>query len=118
MADRGHVVCILTCADGKAEVSRLERALPETALTGSSAPLPPPPETPKAARTPRQALFAPREAVPLSGSAGRISACQIAPYPPGVPVIAPGELIEKKHLAYLMEIGYNKGYCDVISREE
>ena len=118
MADRGHVVCILTCADGKTELSRLERALTETALTGSSAAFPSPPETPRAARTPRQALFASRETIPLTGSAGRISACQIAPYPPGVPVIAPGELIEKKHLAYLTEIGYNKGYCDVISREE
>ena len=48
----------------------------------------------------------------------RIAACQIAPYPPGVPVIAPGELIEKKHLAYLREIGYNKRYCDIIQPRE
>ena len=26
---------------------------------------------------------------------------------PGVPVVAPGELITKKHLAYLNKIGYN-----------
>ena len=58
--------------------------------------------------TPRQALFAPRRTVLLSGSAGQISAGQIAPYPPGVPVVAPGERLEKKHLVYLRKIGYNK----------
>lgn len=118
MADRGHVVCILTCADGKAEFDRLERALAETGLTGPCAPLPPPPEPPKAVLTPRRALFAPRERVLLADSAGRVCACQVAPYPPGVPVAAPGERIEKKHLAYLREIGYNIIYCDVIPREE
>jgi arginine/lysine/ornithine decarboxylase len=35
-----------------------------------------------------------------------------------VPVVAPGERIEKKHLAYLREIGYNKEYCDVILEGE
>lgn len=68
--------------------------------------------------TPRQALFAPRERVPLADSAGRVCAGQIAPYPPGVPVIAPGERIEKKHLAYLAEIGYNMDDCDVIQHRE
>lgn len=114
MADRGHVVCILTCSDGQAELGRLERALASTGLTGSSAPCPPPPGIPDLVLTPRQALFAPRETVPLAHSAGRVSACQIAPYPPGVPVIAPGERIEKKYLAYLNEIGYNKKSCDVV----
>ncbi len=114
MADRGHVVCILTCADGEAELARLERALSETGLTGPCAPCPPPPGPPEAALTPRQALFAPRETVRLADSAGRTAACQIAPYPPGVPVIAPGERIEKKHLAYLREIGYNNCTADII----
>ena len=59
--------------------------------------------------TARQALFAPRETILLGRGEGRISAGQIAPYPPGVPVVAPGERLEKKHLVYLKEIGYNKG---------
>ncbi|MDE6261069.1 MAG: amino acid decarboxylase, partial [Oscillospiraceae bacterium] len=81
-------------------------------------PCPPPPEPPKAALTPRQALFAPRKTIPLAEAAGRIAACQIAPYPPGVPVIAPGERIEKKHLAYLREIGYNISTADMISAHD
>ena len=114
MADRGHVVCTLTCADGPGEFARLERALAGSPLAGPCPPMPPPPPPPEAVLTPRQALFAPRETVPLAGSAGRVCACQVAPYPPGVPVIAPGERIEKKHLAYLDEIGYNKGSTQVV----
>ncbi|MCD7945747.1 MAG: hypothetical protein LUF81_03980 [Clostridiales bacterium] len=36
-----------------------------------------------------------------------MAAGQIAPYPPGVPVVAPGERITKNHLVYLSQIGYN-----------
>lgn len=43
--------------------------------------------------TPREAFFADREAVPWGRAAGRVCAEVIAPYPPGVPVLAPGELI-------------------------
>lgn len=118
MADAGHVVCILTCADGAEEFTRLEGALADAGLTGPCPHIPAPPEPPAMVLTPRRALFAPRQAVPLEESAGRVAAGQIAPYPPGVPVIAPGERIEKKHLAYLREIGYNKEYCDVVQGEE
>ena len=114
MADRGHVVFICTCQDDEFAFRVLTQKLDELReLLGDCPPLPPPP-LPEAVLTPRQALFAPRETVELARSAGRIAAGHIAPYPPGVPVIAPGERIEKKHLAYLTEIGYNKSYCDVI----
>lgn len=113
MADSGHVVFIFTCADTEADAARLEQALYELGVTGDC-PCPPPPEIPEQAVSPRQALFAPREDIPLEDSEGRISACQAAPYPPGVPVIAPGERIAKKHLAYLREIGYNEKLISVI----
>lgn len=114
MADGGHVILICTCQDGDAGFQRLEQALEELRpLLGDCPPLPPPP-LPEAALAPRQALFAPRETVELERSAGRVAAGHIAPYPPGVPVIAPGERIEKKHLAYLTEIGYNKKNVTVI----
>ena len=109
MADRGHVVFILTCADDQERLSRLEQALEGLGVgkeeTGT---YPPPPEPPQRALTPRRALFASRRTVPLNGSEGQICAGQIVPYPPGVPVVAPGERLEKKHLVYLKEIGYNK----------
>ncbi len=107
MSDASHVVFILTCADSGEDFARLAAALERNrALLGSGAPVPPPP-LPERKLTPRQAVFAPSESCPLSGCEGRVSACQIAPYPPGVPVVAPGEVIGKKELAYLRGIGYN-----------
>ena len=114
MADKGHITFICTCQDGDAAFHRLEKALEELRpLLGDCPPLPPPP-LPEMALTPRQALFAPRETVEPARSAGRIAAGHIAPYPPGVPVVAPGERIEKKHLAYLDEIGYNSHRVAII----
>ena len=115
MADRGHVVLICTCQDDEFAFRVLAETLEELREgLGDCPPLPPPP-LPEAALTPRQALFAPRETVALELSAGRIAAGHIAPYPPGVPVVAPGERIEKKHLAYLNEIGYNSRSVAVVT---
>lgn len=109
MADRGHVVFLLTCADGPGRVETLERALEELGVERQApAPCPPPPAPPEQVMRPRQALFASRRTLLLSRSEGQVSAGQIAPYPPGVPVVAPGERLEKKHLVYLKEIGYNR----------
>lgn len=106
MADAGHVVMIPTCADTPEQFARLRRAL-DAAELGIPAPFPPPPPLPEAVLTPRQALFSPTETLPLDAAEGRIAARQIAPYPPGVPVLAPGERICKKTIAYLKQIGYN-----------
>lgn len=116
MADSGHVVFILTCADGVEEVERLERTLDALALqgtvrAGSSVPAPP---VPQFVRTPREALFAPKETMMVSQALGRVVAEQIAPYPPGVPIVAPGERIDEKVLAYLNQLGYNKRKTTVL----
>ena len=113
LADRGHVVFIFTCADGEAEFARLTAALKELQVRGDFH-CPPPPEFPERVLSLREALFAPRIPMALEDSEGRISAVQVAPYPPGIPVIAPGERIGKKHLAYLKEIGYNNKMISVI----
>jgi lysine decarboxylase len=49
--------------------------------------------SPEVAIAPREAFFAPNETVPAAAAAGRISAELVAPYPPGIPVLAPGEVI-------------------------
>ncbi|MGN0968776.1 MAG: aminotransferase class I/II-fold pyridoxal phosphate-dependent enzyme [Oscillospiraceae bacterium] len=108
MADSGHVVFILTGADDERDLDRLERALEELDLEEDRETYLLPP-TPEIALRPREALFAGTEVMPLRRCAGRIAGEQIAPYPPGVPVVAPGEVISKKHLAYLEKIGYNMG---------
>ena len=79
-------------------------------------PILPPPPLPQPACSLREALFAPVERLPLSDCLGRVAAGQLAPYPPGVPVVAPGEVILEKELAYLKEIGYNNLDVPVLCR--
>ena len=115
MADAGHVVFILTCADSREDLERLARGLEANrALLGDRGqPLPPPP-VPEVVLSQRQALFAPTQTLPLAQCEGRVAACQLAPYPPGVPVVAPGERIGKKELAYFSQIGYNNHQVQVV----
>jgi arginine decarboxylase len=50
---------------------------------------------------PRDAFFAAKETVAVGQAAGRVCAEQITPYPPGIPVIIPGERITEELLSYL-----------------
>ncbi len=50
---------------------------------------------------PRRAFFAAVETVPLSEAVGRTCAELVAPYPPGIPVLARGELLTAETLAAL-----------------
>jgi arginine/lysine/ornithine decarboxylase len=54
------------------------------------------------AMLPRDAFFGPVEQVPRDRAAGRVAAELITPYPPGVPVLAPGEVINQAALDYLV----------------
>ena len=115
MEDGGHVVLILTGMDSDGDLDRLERALEECReLLGECPPIPAPP-APERVLTLREALFAQTETLPLEECAGRVTAAQLAPYPPGVPVVAPGERITEKELAYFRKIGYNNNAVPVIS---
>ena len=64
---------------------------------------------PQTVLAPREAFFAPNETVAASAAVGRISAELVAPYPPGVPVLAPGELITTEALAALREVAAGGG---------
>lgn len=59
------------------------------------------PKTPPLRMLPRDAFLAPVEFVPFAKSKGRVCAETIAPYPPGIPVVAPGEEITDEILRYL-----------------
>ena len=59
------------------------------------------PQMPPVRLSPREAFLSPTEFVPFKQSAGRICAEVITPYPPGIPVIAPGEEITKEIIDYL-----------------
>jgi arginine decarboxylase len=59
------------------------------------------PKMPPVRLSPREAFLSPTEFVPFKQSAGRICAEVITPYPPGIPVISPGEEITKEIIDYL-----------------
>jgi lysine decarboxylase len=99
MADRTTLVPLLTIGDDRRSVDRLVDALRRSlarragsarssAVAGVSWRI-----SPQPVLSPRDAFFAPRERVPAAGAAGRVAAETISPYPPGIPAIAPGELV-------------------------
>ncbi len=59
------------------------------------------PKIPVLHMLPREAFLADTESVRFKTSAGRICAEVITPYPPGIPVISPGEEISKEIIDYL-----------------
>lgn len=109
-ADRDMLVPIITMLDDESTIDRLcgviERAAQDAADTARptatssvwTAPIPP------SEMSPRAAFFAPHEVVPAQRAVGRVSAEMIAPYPPGIPVLAPGELITETALDVLAEV--------------
>ena len=109
MTDRDRVVCILTCADTAEELERLGAAFAALEQFADAAPFPPcpPPPPPQVRRSIREAVFAPRRMLSLAEAAGCISASSIAPYPPGVSVVAPGEEITREIVEYLAVVGYD-----------
>lgn len=106
MADADHVVFLFSVSNTRADFDRLEDALARHYTPGpiDRTALPPEPEQ---VVSPARALLAPRRKAPLAESEGLVCGQQVAPYPPGIPVVAPGERITKKCLAYLDNVGYN-----------
>jgi lysine decarboxylase len=106
MADRDTVVPIVTLADGADAVERFTSVLIAAVERHRGPPRPVRPSPawtvrPQQALPPREAFFSPNETVPADVAAGRISAELVAPYPPGIPVLAPGEIITASALAAL-----------------
>lgn len=69
---------------------------------------------PEVGMSPREAFFAPRETVPVERAAGRLAAETVAPYPPGIPALAPGEVVTALLLDALREAaaaGTRLAYC-------
>ena len=106
MADRDVVVAMVTVADDERTVSRLVDAVVAAVERHRGEPratTPSPAWTvePATALDPRTAFFATHETVPADAAVGRVCAELVAPYPPGVPVLAPGETVTAQALAAL-----------------
>ncbi|KAI5659283.1 hypothetical protein M9H77_28076 [Catharanthus roseus] len=59
--------------------------------------------------SPRDAFFAGKTKVSIEKSVGEICGEVVCPFPPGVPVLIPGEIITEKALDYLLKIKENGG---------
>lgn len=81
--------------------------------------------TPQIVINPSQAYFGKKEQVQLKDAIGKIAAAPIIPYPPGIPLIVPGEEFTQEiydHILFLMEngleivglMGYNKDNIVVV----
>jgi arginine decarboxylase len=61
------------------------------------------PEIPHLALTPRDAFYGETELVPFTESAGKIIAEFIYVYPPGIPILLPGEVISQENIDYIVD---------------
>ena len=114
MADRDTIIPIPTLADDADTVAAFVETLIVSIERHRSAPRVPVAASswtvvPETVLAPRDAFFAPNETVSAAAAVGRVSAELIAPYPPGVPVLAPGELITADALDALREVRADGG---------
>lgn len=108
MADHDTVVPMVTIADSPEDldafidtfVTLVERHRGEPRIVRPSSAWT---VTSEAAMTPREAYFAKHVTVPAYEAVGRVSAELVAPYPPGVPVLAPGERIDAAAITALRQ---------------
>lgn len=73
----------------------------------------------------REAFYSPKERVSINKSLNRVAGSAITPYPPGIPMILPGEVICRTHMDKLLEyekrninnIGIKEGKILVVTEE-
>lgn len=103
----GHYAIAMTgIGDTEASVMRLADALLtiDAELTDVDAPAPVDPLSPRPQMvlTPAEADLVPAEDVPVVAAAGRICAETVFAYPPGIPLMVPGERVDGALLARLL----------------
>ncbi len=109
--DIGNILAIISAGDRALEIERLISALSEikrlnirpkkTALRSEYFP-------PFVAIPPERAFWANKKSVPLPQSAGLVAGEFVMAYPPGIPILAPGEVITKEIIGYI-EYAKEKG---------
>ena len=111
-ADYCNVYFILTGGNTLADVARLISSLKRFGLRKKKLrPVVFTPDIPESAMSPQEAYFSSAEKVKLENAMGRIAKDAIIPYPPGVPILCPGEVIQKQHIEIIGEILKAGGTC-------
>ncbi len=108
LSDHRRILATLSFADDQRTADRLLDALTAWRKAAESFDRPPAIRWPspeelqlETVMLPRDAFFGQVEVVPAQQAAGRIAAEQITPYPPGIPVVVPGERLTDAVIEYL-----------------
>jgi arginine/lysine/ornithine decarboxylase len=108
MTDHRRILATMSIADSDETADRLVAALDALTRTSSTMPasepirLPTPEEMSlETVSAPHTAFFGPSAQVPAEKAPGRVAAEQLTPYPPGIPVVVPGERLTGPIIDYL-----------------
>lgn len=102
--DIGNILAIISAGDRMLEIERLISALSEIKRLYSkdkSGMLESEYITPEVVLSPREAFYGNKKSIPLNKSLGEISAEIVMAYPPGIPILSPGERITQDVLDYI-----------------
>lgn len=109
LSDHARILATISIADDDTTADWLLSALRRLVDTADEFPdpkrvsIPDPPDLElETVNRPRDAFFSQFEDVKAKDAIGRIAAEQITPYPPGIPVIVPGERITQEVVDYLL----------------
>ena len=109
--DLGNILAYLSIGDRMQEVERLVSALAEIKRRFKNDPsglLTQEYIDPIVVASPQEAFYAPKKSLPIMDTEGLICSEFVMCYPPGIPILAPGERITKdilKYIAYAHEKG-------------
>ncbi|WP_078430618.1 aminotransferase class I/II-fold pyridoxal phosphate-dependent enzyme [Alkalihalobacterium alkalinitrilicum] len=109
LSDLYNILCIITFGDTEKETSALIHALRELSeihqekIAERETAYVYVPNSPTLALTPRDAFYSETEVIPFEYSAGRIIAEFVMVYPPGIPILIPGEVITDENIDYINE---------------
>ncbi|GMA62236.1 aminotransferase class I/II-fold pyridoxal phosphate-dependent enzyme [Alicyclobacillus fastidiosus] len=106
LSDLYNVLCIISWGDEQADIDALVHALTEIAHAyqdrqGKREVVVQLPSMPELRMSPRSAFYAKTEIVPLQASVGRTMAEMVMVYPPGIPILLPGEVITQDNIDYI-----------------
>lgn len=102
--DIGNILAIISVGDHDQAIERLVSALSEIRRCYAKDPqgmLDHEYINPVVVMPPQEAFYAPKYAVPFAESAGEVCSEFVMCYPPGIPILAPGEWITKDILDYI-----------------
>lgn len=106
--DIGNILAIISAGDRLLEIERLISALSEIKRRYSkdkSGMFDNEYINPEVVLAPQKAFYGNKKSIPIENSAGKISGEFIMSYPPGIPILAPGEIITDEIINY---ISYSK----------